>query len=203
MPKYLFQKFLVHVDKMGKSWVGRQWNLPRPRRWPSFHRNRGRMVVYQSRNLKCSTWNVSAWLIGLEKKTDRGWTWRSGTQLNISKWRNCERSSHRTFAENAGMGAFLMQSPRQMPKLLLAKFLKVRPHFNNMTPYECKHACPANTWSRENSSFKTEAYVTAQRIGITKPKLCLWKISSRWVRACGKLLSLNTNPTFNFFFFLR
>ena len=33
-----------------------------------------------------SSWNTSAWHIGLRKKA-RKWTWESGAQLNISKWR--------------------------------------------------------------------------------------------------------------------
>nr|XP_058950880.1 low affinity immunoglobulin epsilon Fc receptor-like [Pocillopora verrucosa] len=41
---------------------------------------------------KRGTWNTSttnAWLIGLEKK-DGVWIWKSGEQLNISKWRDSE-----------------------------------------------------------------------------------------------------------------
>ena len=34
-----------------------------------------------------SSWNTSAWHIGLNKKNET-WTWESGAQLNISKWRD-------------------------------------------------------------------------------------------------------------------
>ncbi|XP_022809541.1 macrophage mannose receptor 1-like, partial [Stylophora pistillata] len=54
---------------------------------------------------KRSTWNVSAWHIGLEKGTDGSWTWKSGTQLNISKWRNCEISGNGKFAEVSKNGS--------------------------------------------------------------------------------------------------
>ena len=36
---------------------------------------------------KRSSWNTSAWHIGLCKK-DTVWTWENGKQLNISKWRD-------------------------------------------------------------------------------------------------------------------
>ena len=38
---------------------------------------------------KRGTWNTSAWHIGLGKR-DKGWTWESGEQLNISKWQDSQ-----------------------------------------------------------------------------------------------------------------
>ena len=38
---------------------------------------------------KRGSWNFNAWHIGLEKKGGV-WTWVSGKQLNISKWRDSE-----------------------------------------------------------------------------------------------------------------
>ena len=50
---------------------------------------------------KRGTWNTSttnAWLIGLEKK-DGVWIWKSGKQLNISKWRDSEPNGNDERAE--------------------------------------------------------------------------------------------------------
>ena len=47
------------------------------------------------------SWNTSAinaWLIGLEKK-DGVWIWKSGEQLNISKWRDSEPDGNDERAE--------------------------------------------------------------------------------------------------------
>ena len=38
---------------------------------------------------KCIAWNTSAWHIGLRKRAGI-WTWESGQQLNILKWRDSE-----------------------------------------------------------------------------------------------------------------
>ena len=50
---------------------------------------------------KRTAWNTStitAWLIGLEKK-DGVWIWKSGEQLNISKWRDSEPNGNDERAE--------------------------------------------------------------------------------------------------------
>ena len=47
---------------------------------------------------KRGTWNTSAWHIGLWK-TDGVWTWLSGEQLNISKWRDSEPDGNDDYAE--------------------------------------------------------------------------------------------------------
>ena len=47
---------------------------------------------------KRSTWNTSAWHIGLENKSGV-WTWLSGKQLSISKWRDSEPGDNDTWAE--------------------------------------------------------------------------------------------------------
>ena len=45
-----------------------------------------------------STWNTSAWHIGLENKSGV-WTWLSGKQLSISKWRDSEPGDNDKRAE--------------------------------------------------------------------------------------------------------
>ena len=47
---------------------------------------------------KRGTWNTSAWHIGLRKR-DGVWTWESGEQLNISKWRDSEPDGNDIYAE--------------------------------------------------------------------------------------------------------
>ena len=47
---------------------------------------------------KRGTWNTSAWHIGLWK-TDGVWTWLSGEQLNILKWRDSEPDGNDDYAE--------------------------------------------------------------------------------------------------------
>ena len=47
---------------------------------------------------KRGTWNTSAWHIGLENKSGV-WTWLSGKQLNISKWRDSEPGDNDQRAE--------------------------------------------------------------------------------------------------------
>ena len=47
---------------------------------------------------KRGTWNASAWHIGLWK-TGGVWTWLSGEQLNISKWRDSEQDGNDDYAE--------------------------------------------------------------------------------------------------------
>ena len=47
---------------------------------------------------KRGTWNTGAWHIGLWK-TDGVWTWLSGKQLNISKWRDSEPDGNDDYAE--------------------------------------------------------------------------------------------------------
>ena len=47
---------------------------------------------------KRRTWNTSAWHIGLENK-DGVWVWKTGEQMNISKWRDSEPDGNDTWAE--------------------------------------------------------------------------------------------------------
>ena len=47
---------------------------------------------------KRGTWNASAWHIGLWK-IGEVWTWLSGEQLNISKWRDSEPEDTEDYAE--------------------------------------------------------------------------------------------------------
>ena len=47
---------------------------------------------------KRGTWNASAWHIGLWKISGV-WTWLSGEQLNISKWRDSEPDGTDDYAE--------------------------------------------------------------------------------------------------------
>ena len=47
---------------------------------------------------KRGTWNTSAWHIGLWK-IGGVWTWLSGEQLNISKWRDSEPDGNDDYAE--------------------------------------------------------------------------------------------------------
>ena len=47
---------------------------------------------------KRGTWNASAWHIGLWK-IGGVWTWLSGEQLNISKWRDSEPDGTEDYAE--------------------------------------------------------------------------------------------------------
>ena len=47
---------------------------------------------------KRSTWNTGAWHIGL-LKIGGVWTWLSGKQLNISKWRDSEPDGNDDYAE--------------------------------------------------------------------------------------------------------
>ena len=47
---------------------------------------------------KRGTWNTSAWHIGLRKR-DGVWTWESGEQLDISKWRDSEPDGNDIYAE--------------------------------------------------------------------------------------------------------
>ena len=47
---------------------------------------------------KHGTWNTGAWHIGLWK-IDGVWTWLSGEQLNISKWRDSEPDGNDNYAE--------------------------------------------------------------------------------------------------------
>ena len=47
---------------------------------------------------KRGTWNASAWHIGLWK-IGGVWTWLSGEQLNISKWRDSEPDGNDDYAE--------------------------------------------------------------------------------------------------------
>ena len=47
---------------------------------------------------KHGTWNAGAWHIGLWK-IDGVWTWLSGEQLNISKWRDSEPDGNDNYAE--------------------------------------------------------------------------------------------------------
>ena len=47
---------------------------------------------------KRGTWSASAWHIGLEK-IGGVWTWLSGEQLNISKWRDSEPGGDDKWAE--------------------------------------------------------------------------------------------------------
>ena len=48
---------------------------------------------------KRNTWNSSAWHIGLTRKRAGVWTWESGEQLNISKWRDSEPGDKNNMAE--------------------------------------------------------------------------------------------------------
>ena len=47
---------------------------------------------------KRRTWNTNAWHIGLENK-DGVWVWKTGEQMNISKWRDSEPDGNDTWAE--------------------------------------------------------------------------------------------------------
>ena len=63
---------------------------------------------------KRGTWNTSttnAWLIGLEKK-DGVWIWKSGKQLNISKWRDSEPNGNDERAEISMNGSFFNGIPQ-------------------------------------------------------------------------------------------
>ncbi|XP_066022820.1 adhesion G protein-coupled receptor L1-like isoform X1 [Pocillopora verrucosa] len=63
---------------------------------------------------KRGTWNTStfnAWLIGLEKK-DGVWIWKSGEQLNISKWRDSEPNVNDERAEISMNGSLFNGIPR-------------------------------------------------------------------------------------------
>ncbi|CAH3164051.1 unnamed protein product [Pocillopora meandrina] len=81
---------------------------------------------------KRGTWNTSttnAWLIGLEKK-DGVWIWKSGEQLNISKWRDSEPNVNDERAEismNGGLfngisrndkgDAYICEMPGECPNI--------------------------------------------------------------------------------------
>ena len=53
---------------------------------------------------KRGTWNTSAWHIGLGKR-DKGWTWESGEQLNISKWQDSQLDDNDDRAEISKNGS--------------------------------------------------------------------------------------------------
>ena len=61
---------------------------------------------------KRGTWNTSAWHIGLWKISEV-WTWQSGENLNISKWRDSEPDGNNDYAEiskNGGLFNGITQS---------------------------------------------------------------------------------------------
>ena len=61
---------------------------------------------------KRSTWNTGAWHIGLWK-IGGVWTWLSGKQLNISKWRDSEPDGNDDYAEiskNGGLFNVITQN---------------------------------------------------------------------------------------------
>ena len=51
---------------------------------------------------KRSSWNTSAWHIGLRKK-NKTWTWESGEKLNISRWRNSEKKGRAEISKNESL----------------------------------------------------------------------------------------------------
>ena len=51
-----------------------------------------------------SSWNTSAWHIGLRKMT-KNWTWESGARLNIWKWRDSITKNRRPLAEISKNGS--------------------------------------------------------------------------------------------------
>ena len=53
---------------------------------------------------KRGAWNTSAWHIGLGKR-DKGWTWESGEQLNISKWQDSQLDDNDDRAEISKSGS--------------------------------------------------------------------------------------------------
>ena len=68
---------------------------------------------------KRSSWNTSAWHIGLRKK-NKTWTWESGEKLNISRWRNSEKKGRAEISKNEslfnkiswyGINAFICEMP--------------------------------------------------------------------------------------------
>ena len=73
MPSNLFQKLLLLFFEKRKRWQETE------EEWQFINRE------IQKRG----TWNTSAWHIGLEKNGGV-WTWLSGKQMNISKWRDSE-----------------------------------------------------------------------------------------------------------------
>ena len=63
---------------------------------------------------KRGTWNARAWHIGLKKKGGV-WTWLSGKQLNISKWRDSEPGGDDKMAEiskNGGLFSSISKNSR-------------------------------------------------------------------------------------------
>ena len=59
---------------------------------------------------KRGTWNTSAWHIGLWK-IGGVWTWLSGKQLNISKWRDSEQDGNGEYAEISKNGGLFNGIP--------------------------------------------------------------------------------------------
>ena len=52
---------------------------------------------------KRSSWNTSAWHIGLTRKKNNTWTWESGEKLNISKWRDSEDKGRAKISKNESL----------------------------------------------------------------------------------------------------
>ena len=87
---------------------------------------------------KRGTWNASAWHIGLWK-IGGVWTWLSGEQLNISKWRDSEPDGNDDYAEisrNRGLFNGISRNDK-MP--IFARFPEVRSHSNHKVYYVLKH----------------------------------------------------------------
>ena len=65
---------------------------------------------------KRGSWNFNAWHIGLEKKGGV-WTWVSGKQLNISKWRDSEPGGDDIRAEISKNGGLFNGIPMSDKKI--------------------------------------------------------------------------------------
>ena len=89
---------------------------------------------------KRGTWNTSAWHIGLGKR-DKGWTWESGEQLNISKWQDSQLDDNDDRAKYPRMEASLMVSLGVIKTPSFARCPEVRSHSNHKVYYVQSCTC--------------------------------------------------------------
>ena len=91
---------------------------------------------------KRGTWNASAWHIGLWK-IGGVWTWLSGEQLNISKWRDSEPDGNDDYAEISKNGGLFNGISRNDNNTYICEIPggKITLHYNNITVF---HLCQEN-----------------------------------------------------------
>ena len=74
------------------------------------------------------TWNTSVWHIGL-RKIKSVWTWESGEQLNISKWRDSEPDDSDKRAEISKNGSLFNGIPENHKSAFICEMLEGKIRF--------------------------------------------------------------------------